>query len=177
MGNFVSAYEKVLRNEGGYVNDADDPGGETYKGVARKIWSSWDGWLIVDFNKRQGGFPANLEKDNQLQEKIKDFYLINYWDRLNASNIANDEVAASIFDFAVNAGVNTSASLAQMVAGADIDGFIGEKTLKKLNDFEPDHFLALFTVAKVARYINIVKKRPVSRKYFYGWVCRALGEN
>jgi lysozyme family protein len=177
MGNFNSAYEKVLRNEGGYVNDPDDPGGETYKGVSRKIWSAWDGWLLVDFYKRRNGFPANLETDNELQEKVKDFYRINYWDKLRATDIEDDAVAASVFDFAVNAGISTSASLAQMVAGAKVDGFIGRETLTKINNAEAEHFLATFTVAKVARYINIVKKRPVSRKYFYGWVCRALGEN
>jgi lysozyme family protein len=176
MGNFVSSFQKVLQNEGEYVNDPDDPGGETYKGVARKIWSSWDGWLIVDFARRQAGFPANLEKEPDLQEKIKDFYRINYWDKINGNSIDEEEVATSIFDFAVNAGVNTSASLAQMIVGAKPDGIIGNDTIEKLNDFDADHFLASFTVAKIARYINIIKKRPASRKYFYGWVCRALGE-
>lgn len=177
MGNFETSFQKVLQHEGGYSNDADDPGGETYKGVARKIWSSWDGWLIVDYAKSQKGFPANLEKEKDLQEKIKDFYRINFWDKINGSKITDEEVATSIFDFAVNAGVKTSASLAQMIVGASPDGIIGDETILKLNGFEPDHFLASFTVAKVARYISIVKKRPVSRKYFYGWVCRALEEN
>jgi lysozyme family protein len=177
MGNFDSSLQKILQNEGGYVNDPDDPGGETYKGVARKIWSAWDGWLIVDYNRTQSGFPANLEKDPDLQEKVKDFYKVNYWDKLNGSKIADDEVAASIFDFAVNAGLSTSASIAQMIVETDRDGVIGDITVKKINDFDPEHFLALFTISKVARYISIVKKKPVSQKYFYGWVCRALGEN
>jgi lysozyme family protein len=177
MGNFDSSFQKVLQNEGGYVNDPDDPGGETYKGVARKIWSAWDGWLIIDADKKQTGFPANLEKDFDLQEKIKDFYKVNNWDKINGSKIADDEVATSIFDFAVNAGVKTSASIAQMIVETDRDGVIGDITVNKINDFDPEHFLALFTISKVARYISIVKKKPVSQKYFYGWVCRALGEN
>ena len=65
-------------------------------------------------------------------------------------------------------------SLAQLVVEADPDGVIGPTTLDKLNAFDPDHFLAAFTVAKIARYISIVKKRPESRKYFYGWVCRTI---
>ena len=35
MASFLPALQKVLAHEGGYVNDLDDPGGETYKGVAR----------------------------------------------------------------------------------------------------------------------------------------------
>jgi lysozyme family protein len=177
MGNFESSFQKVLQNEGGYVNDPEDPGGETYKGVARKIWSAWDGWLIIDYNRKQSGFPANLEKDPDLQEKVKDFYRVNFWDKINGSNINDDEVAASIFDFAVNAGVSTSAGIAQMIVETERDGVIGKNTIKKINEFDPEHFLALFTISKVARYISIVKKRPVSQKYFFGWVCRALGQN
>ena len=174
MANFESSLQKILAHEGGYVNDPDDTGGETYKGVARHINSKWEGWVRVDMAKTQSGFPANLEKDSELQQDVSSFYQVNYWDALCADSMENQLVADSIFDFAVNAGVRTSASLAQLVVEADPDGVIGPSTLDKLNAFDPDHFLAAFTVAKIARYISIVKKRPESRKYFYGWVRRAV---
>jgi lysozyme family protein len=45
MADFKQAYQLVLQNEGGYVNDPNDPGGETYKGVARNIYivTGWGG--------------------------------------------------------------------------------------------------------------------------------------
>ena len=174
MANFELSLQKILVHEGGYVNDPDDPGGETYKGVARHINSKWEGWIQIDWHKTQSGFPANLEKDTKLQDAVGHFYQLNYWDTLCADQIENQLVADSIFDFAVNAGVRTSASLAQMVVETKPDGVFGPATLEKLNAFDPDHFLAAFTVAKIARYINIVKKRPESRKYFYGWVYRTI---
>jgi lysozyme family protein len=177
MANYEQALQWILSHEGGYVNDPDDPGGETYKGVARKMNSKWDGWLVVDMLKRQSGFPANLDKDTELQEAVKSFYQINYWDRIKGDHIQNQEVATSIFDFAVNAGVSTSSSLAQLVVGTTQDGVIGNQSIAQINSFDPEYFIASFTVAKIARYISIVKKRPTSKKYFYGWVCRALGEN
>ena len=176
MADFSKAFNIVLCNEGGYVNDPSDPGGETYKGIARKIFTKWDGWLLVDTAKRKNDFPANMEQDTDLQQKVKNFYEVNFWDKINGDNITNQNIANSLFDFGVNAGVSTSASLAQMVIGEETDGVLGQKSIAALNAFDPDHFLASFTVAKIARYINIVKKRPTSRKYFYGWVCRALGE-
>jgi len=176
MADFSTALSKVLDNEGGYVSDPNDPGGETYKGVARKIFTKWDGWLLVDIAKRKSGFPANLEQDTDLQQKIRDFYEVNFWDKVNGDNITNQAVATSIFDFAVNGGVSTSSSLVQMVIGQDTDGVLGQNSVYALNAFDPEHFLASFTLAKIARYITIVKKRPESRKYFYGWVSRALGE-
>jgi lysozyme family protein len=174
MALFETALHKVLAHEGGYVNDPDDTGGETYKGVARKMNSKWDGWVRVDVAKTQSGFPANLEKDNELQDEVNRFYQVNYWDTLCADKIENQLVANSLFDFGVNAGVKTAASLAQLVVEASPDGVIGPASLQKLNAFDPDHFLAAYTVAKIARYISIVKKRPESRKYFYGWIVRSL---
>lgn len=176
MAQFKQAFDKTIATEGGYVNDPDDPGGETYKGVARKIHSKWRGWTIIDMQKRQSGFPAILDTNIELHAEILSFYEVNFWDRLNADQIDSQEVAESIFDFAVNAGVATSATLAQMIAGCNTDGIIGPDSIKAINAFNPEHFLAAFTVAKIARYVNIVKKRPTSRKYFYGWVIRALGE-
>ena len=177
MADFTRAFQLVIANEGGYGNDPDDPGGETYKGVARNIFSKWDGWTTIDILKRQSDFPANLDKDADLQQAVSDFYQVNFWDRINGDQITNQDVANSIFDFGVNAGIATSSSLAQMVVGAATDGVIGPDSISAINGFNPEHFLAAFTVAKIARYINIVKKRPTSRKYFYGWICRALGEN
>lgn len=174
MSEFQPALQKVLAHEGGYVNDPDDPGGETYRGIARNIHSKWSGWVRIDICKNQSGFPANLEKDTELQNEIARFYQINFWDTINGDNIQNQLVANSIFDFGVNAGVKTSASLAQMVVEAQADGVIGPQTLAKLNTFDPDHFLAAFTVAKIARYIAIIRKRPTSKKYLYGWITRAL---
>ena len=95
---------------------------------------------------------------------------------MNGDKITNQQVAESIFDFGVNAGLGTSASLAQLVVQTDSDGVIGPQSIEELNKFAPEHFIAAFTVAKIARYISIVKKRPTSQKYFYGWVRRALGE-
>ena len=177
MADFTQAFQLMIAHEGGYGNDPDDPGGETYKGVARKIFSKWAGWTKVDMLKRQSGFPANLDKDVELQQNVSDFYRVTFWDKMNGDQIANQDIANSIFDFGVNAGSGTSSSLAQMVVGAKSDGVIGPDSISAINNFDPDHFLASFTVAKIARYVNIVKKRPTSRKYFYGWVIRALGEN
>ncbi len=129
MADFTPAYEAMLEHEGGYVFDKDDPGGETYRGVARKIHSKWDGWTIIDILRTERGFPANLDKSADLQQSVRRFYENNFWDKINGDKIENQEVAASIFDFAVNTGVGTSAGLAQMVVGATTDGVIGPERI------------------------------------------------
>ena len=174
MAEFIPALKKVLAREGGYSIDPDDPGGETYKGIARRMHSKWCGWGQIDLCKRQSGFPENLDKDVGLQSEIEQFYQVNFWDKVCGDLYANQSVAESIFNFAVNAGVGVSASLAQMVADAHADGVIGNQSIAKINAVDPEHFHAAFTVAKIARYAAIVRKRSGCKKYFYGWVCRAL---
>ena len=167
MADFRKALEHVLRNEGGYVNDPDDPGGETYKGIARKMNPQWKGWPLID--KRDFSNPM-------LEKLVSDFYRDNYWTPIKGDSISSQDVATSIFDFGINAGVKTSAALAQSVVGAEIDGAIGSDSISAINAFDEEHFIAAFTVVKIARYVLICKKRPTSKKYFFGWVCRALGE-
>ena len=36
MADFLKAFNKIIVNEGGYVNDKDDKGGETFMGITRK---------------------------------------------------------------------------------------------------------------------------------------------
>lgn len=174
MANFEEAFAHTMKAEGGYVHDPQDPGGETYKGIARARNSKWMGWTRIDLLKQQSSFPRNLDKDSQLQQAISEFYEVNYWDRVKGDDIQNQDIAESIFDFAVNAGPVTSAKLAQMAVGAEPDGVIGPKTLEKLNRDEPRAFLAVFAIGKISRYVSIVERRPESRKFFYGWIRRTL---
>lgn len=174
MADFASAYTATCQAEGGYVNDTDDPGGETYKGIARKLNSKWDGWITIDHAKQESTFPANLDRIAELQDKIKTFYKVNYWDTLRCDEMSAQRIAESIFDFAVNAGTYTSAKLAQLTIGEKPDGIIGPETLKKINAVDPATFLALFALHKITRYIRICEQRPDSKKYFFGWVKRTL---
>ena len=174
MADFEKAFELVLKNEGGYVNDPDDAGGETYKGVARNRNANWAGWINVDLLKQRGGFPQNLEQDIDLQILIKDLYAVKYWHTVRGDQIENQDIATSIFDFGVNAGPATSSRMAQLSCGATVDGVIGDKTLEKLNQIEPELFLAQFKLAKIARYIHICKKNHKYKKFLLGWTTRTL---
>ncbi|MBA4368455.1 MAG: N-acetylmuramidase [Desulfobacterium sp.] len=174
MTDFETAFALTMKAEGGYVNDPQDPGGETYKGIARKMNSKWEGWVVIEMMKKEKSFPANLNSNAQLEEMVKTFYQVNYWDKVGCHKIINQDIAESIFDFAVNAGPIASAKLAQITVGVKADGIIGPITLEKINAEDPRTFLALFALNKIARYISICEKRKESKKFFYGWVKRTL---
>lgn len=148
MANFKISLQKTLTHEGGYANDPDDLGKETYKGISRASHKNWQGWPIIDNYKNKPDFPASLEKNMELQKQVELFYLYEFWLPIKADQIQDQTSADSIFDFSVNAGIKTSAQLAQSIVGTKADGIIGELTLKKLNSLDFGYFQPAFTVAK-----------------------------
>lgn len=160
MADFEQAIGRTLVREGGakYTNDPDDRGGETKYGISKR------------------SFP-NEDIMNLTEDRAKEIYKREYWDRLRADDIKSQQIAAKLFDTAVNIGVRTAAKLAQQCLDIEpVDGFLGANSLKVVNKADPEHFLTKYTLAQVARYVYIVKNRPANRKYIMGWLNRALGE-
>ena len=131
VGAFGSAMEnleefkKVIVVEGGYVNDPDDAGGETYLGISRRYNPNSKMWNIIDdIKKRFGtkGINNRLKNNQEITNEVKRIYKINYWDRLELDDIPSQKIAHELFDTAVNCGVTTSIRLAQQVCNMTITG-------------------------------------------------------
>lgn len=124
MSDFTKAYKKLEIAEGGYVNDPDDAGGETYKGVSRKANPYWVGWVILDDLKKHHPttFKAIAKKTPQLEKAVQDLYKKNYWDCFGLDGFKSQEVAEQLFDMCVNAGKTAAIKLAQRAAGVIVDG-------------------------------------------------------
>lgn len=177
MANFNISLQKILAHEGEYANDPVDPGKETFRGISRVYHSTWQGWQIIDQYKKMPNFPFNMANNVELDKQVELFYLYEFWLSLKADQIQNQTTADSIFDFSVNAGLKTSIELFQSIIETKIDGIVGEKTLDKLNSLDSGYFLPAFTVSKIRHYIAVIKKRPASKKYLYGWIIRTLSFN
>jgi len=174
MADFNISIEKTLKYEGGYSNNPKDPGGETYLGWSRANHPNDPVWLMIDKAKAIPNFPNHLDSDPSIREAIKNSYRLEYWNKMQGDSIGNQLVADSMFDYAVNAGVSTSVALAQLVLDIASDGIMGEQTLQSINNAVPETFLGTFALAKIVRYVGIVKQRPTSQQFFYGWVKRSL---
>src|SRR3712207_6059069 len=59
--SFDIALERTLEFEGWYSKHPADPGGETYRGIARRHHPSWPGWALIDEAKQRPGFPGTLK--------------------------------------------------------------------------------------------------------------------
>lgn len=167
MAAFDPAFERMIQNEGGYrlINIAEDRGGQTYAGIARNFHPAWPGWKIIDNNQMD-----NLE----LSALVRRFYKEQFWDRVGGDAIQQQIIAESIFDFAVNAGINTAAKLTQIVVGTVPDGRIGPVTLEQLNGMDASIFVLKYAVAKIARYAEICNKNREQSKFLLGWINRTM---
>jgi lysozyme family protein len=166
--NFDQAFSDTMRREGGYKlhKVEGDTGGMTYAGIARNHNPQWPGWAYIDRNETP---PTQM---------VRDFYFAGYWRPIRGDELRYD-IAASIFDFAVNTSApgrpTVAVKLAQIVAGVEADGVIGPKTVAALNAMEPDKFAAAYFVAKVRRYADIVNRNRSQSKFLLGWLNRSLG--
>lgn len=117
MAVFSLAYKKLEAAEGGYVNDPDDNGGETYKGISRKANPDWVGWISIDQIKKShpNTFKSILKRTPELEKKVQDLYKDKYWDCFELDNVPNQMVAEQMFDTAVNCGQVAAIKFAQRV--------------------------------------------------------------
>jgi lysozyme family protein len=125
MAKFDEEFDKLIFVEGGYVNDKDDAGGETYLGISRKNNPKWIGWEVIDdIKKKYGtkGITARLKKDIALTNSAKFLYKQKYWDVLELDDIPSQSIAHEMFDTCVNCGVSTAIRIAQQVIGMTING-------------------------------------------------------
>jgi lysozyme family protein len=167
MADFNAAFEKMITDEGGYVLHTipGDTGGMTYAGIARNKNPNWGGWNLIDHNEINNALLTSF---------VRAFYKTEFWDRLRGDEVANQVVAESVFNFGVNTGLSVAVKLAQLIVGATPDGAVGDKTLQKFNNVEPEAFKKAYALAKITRYADICNKNRTQSKFLLGWVNRTL---
>ena len=153
--NFDEIIEVVLHHEGGYVNDKDDPGGETNFGIAKRSHPDVD--------------IKNLTKDG-----AKEIYKEHYWDRNKVESLS-EELRHIYFDMCVNQGKGRAVKILQRSAnakGADlkVDGGLGPKTIGALKGVELQRVRAY----RIKYYADLVTRKPDLEKFYYGWFRRGL---
>lgn len=104
-GAFDRCFDRLIGHEGGYVNDPDDPGGETKWGVSKRAY-------------------PHLDIPSLTRDDARTIYRRDFWDRLHADRLPAS-VAFQLFDFAVNSGIETAVRYLQRALGVADDGHWG----------------------------------------------------
>lgn len=188
MADFNAALSITLKNEGGYVNDSTDAGGETYKGIARTYHPEWSGWAVIDAAKSDSDFPGALDSNDDLQTAVAQFYRQQYWNRFMGDVIPDQAIAEELFDTGVNMGVGRAVEFLQEgvnllnrnqrdYADIVVDGQFGQKSLNALQSCLGQrsggaYLLKLMNVLQGMHYIEYVRRKPAQEKYMRGWLNR-----
>lgn len=106
---FDEVFDRVIGHEGGYVNDPNDPGGETNWGISKR------------------SYPT-LDIKNLTRAQAKEIYRRDFWNALDGDAL-HDGVAFQVFDFAVNSGMSTAIRALQRTVGTADDGHWGPASM------------------------------------------------
>jgi lysozyme family protein len=180
MHSVESIAAEIVRREGGYVNDPDDPGGATKHGVTlgtlKGLKADLTGDGRVDVADVKALTPA----------QAAEIYVRHYY-RAPKIDLLPEPLQASVFDMQVNAGANAVKILQRLMAAfghplAD-DGVIGPataRTVAKAMDAAPGHLVDAYGIARRSYYYRLADQRPASRKFARardggkgGWILRA----
>ena len=135
MAKFDIEFKKIVLAEGGYVDDPDDNGGETYLGITRKNHPNLKMWDIIDdIKKKYGvkGINSRLKSNTKIIDEVKKIYKTKYWDAMDLDDIPNQKIAHQLFDTAVNMGVKTAINITQQLVGMTRTGKWSEELLYNL---------------------------------------------
>jgi lysozyme family protein len=109
----------ILHEEGGYVNNPNDPGGETNMGISKHSY-------------------PNLDIKNLTVDQATQIYYTDFWIPAGCKFALKMPLDLYMFNFAVTSGVEESILMTQQLIGVTQDGQWGPNTQGTLMKFQGD---------------------------------------
>lgn len=158
---FDHAFQDTLGLEGGYVNHPDDPGGETKYGITKRSYPDVDIAALT-------------------VEDARAIYYRDFWRPLMLDQVLDDQVAAEIFDTAVNMGRGRAVKIAQRAcnflgSSLAVDGAMGPKTLAAIDqwiDRDPEALFKALNGFQFTHYADLVDRTEWAARFARGWMRR-----
>lgn len=170
MANFDEAIQCVLKNEGGFVDDPDDPGGATNFGLSIRFLHT-----LKTFRNITEDQLKNMSKDEAIS-----IYKSELWDRYQYDRITPDPIATKLFDISVDIGQANAVKVIQKACNEINkntiyqDGVLGPMTVNTVNESDQDLLMKQFKAFCLRYYYKITVINPKLLKYLTGWERRAL---
>jgi len=158
---FDACLLEVLRHEGGYADNAKDPGGATNLGITRKTLARW----------RQISPWWSLGKDEVKalgRGEAAKIYRALYWDVSKAGALPAG-VDLAMFDFAVNSGPATAVKALQRELGTKADGVLGPLTLAALKARIAEAGIAALIDALCGQRLGFLQRLTGFAVFGRGW--------
>lgn len=161
MTNYKVIIPFILKWEGGFVNDPDDRGGATNKGVT-----------IATFRSVYGKNKSVSDLKNITTDQWNYIFKTLFWDKCKCDNINDQSVANIIVDYAWGSGVSRAIKDVQTIVGTTADGISGPKTISAINKTDAKTLFNKIKERRIQFYNNIVKSNPSQKKFLKGWTNR-----
>jgi len=190
MNKFNLAFKILELAEGGYADNPLDEGKETYKGISRRWYPTWEGWDIIDSIKTYMGYDGSkkskkelneqLVLNYELQEMVKNFYKKNYWNKFNGDKLPF-KIGAKLLEQSVLLGTGRKGALhLQKAINLEKerlndyplikeDGIIGRGTLKELNKLNEDFILKWLTLLQEQELLEEILNKPQKIVFYQAW--------
>jgi lysozyme family protein len=158
MAEFQKAIDYVLANEGGYVNNPSDPGGETNFGISKRA------------------YPF-LDIKNLTREEAAAIYQRDYW---KFDGISSQRIATKVFDACVNMGPTQAVRLLQVSLGGIqagpviADGKFGPETVAHANAADEEKLIDEFKAHLAKFYCDEAITGTGMAGFLLGWLRRAV---
>ena len=155
--DYDEALARLLAHEGGYTNDAADPGGPTNFGIT-----------ITDYRKY--AMPGATAADVRAMkvDEAKAIYRAKYWGAQRCDDLPAG-VDYAVFDYGVNSGIGRSGKVLRRVLGlADDDWHTGDDVLAALRRRDPKQVVVAICDERL-RFLQSLKTWDVFGK---GWGAR-----
>ena len=146
--SFDVSIARLLDNEGGYVNDPADPGGETKFGISKRSY-------------------PNVDIANLTREGAANIYRRDFWNPIGADALPAP-LQFQLLDFAVNCGVGTAIRKLQVSIGVADDGHFGPISAAALAKTPP----VVVTFRFLAEELDYRRKLAGWPRYGAGWTAR-----
>lgn len=155
----------ILKWEGGFVNDPDDLGGATNKGVTIGTYTQYR-------KSKDLSLPTIEDLKNISDDEWMDILKALYWDRWKADRIVSQSIANILVDWVWASGIH-GIKRPQRILGVKDDGVVGSITINALNKYNNQQELFDKIKEDRVKFIEeICLKRPTNSKFKRGWLNR-----
>lgn len=171
MAQFNEAFKISMQNAGGYVNDPDDPGKETYRDISRKYNPQWAGWQRIDQMKKQGVKFKTNDVYPDLDILAADFYKKNFWDKVKLDEVKSQPIANQLFDQLLD-GIGRTVQMIKItineigLASLAVNSVVDGALIALINKANENTFFNKFKALRTKRFQYAGGLLSTSDKYF-----------
>ena len=158
--SFMASLPFILHWEGGFVDNPNDHGGRTNKGVTQRVFNAW--------RTSQGVAQQDVKQISD--QEVASIYYERYWLTAKCDALRR-KLDLAAFDTAVNMGPNRAIKILQEAVGSEPDGSFGPNTKAACDSCDIGDAMTNYCDIREGIYKTLAT-RPGQAQFLKGWLNR-----